>query len=787
MLCPKHNFCLPYPLEKTLFLAQLVIVELYNPIMKLFHHLHINLPKRASRVFTHNSTFFFLGLALCAGILVFILILGEQRIKKIDDQVIHTYSVINNAQELSMLVEGMLAAQRAFILTNEEKFIIKLHNRRDEGSKLIAHLSELIGENKSQSSRLDELRHHFNEFSIKLEQRAQTITISSPTKFILDDLETVDGIKDNILRINSDILREEYDLLNTRIDEIEAQKSKYFAILLIGIIITSAGLFFFNGFLLRTQKRQSRTEASLKNTQERLELAIEGTQDGIFDWDLKTGQVFYSGQFFKMLGYDRESSTSKIDDFKQLLHPEDAARTQNYIEQYLDGKISEYVQEFRLKGANGSWVWINAHAKAIFGVDGKPLRMVGAHTNVTLAKEAEERLKAEKTQAEKENRAKSDFLAHMSHEIRTPLTSISGIAEIFEKNQDILNTKQKKLIRTLHSSVTILKDLINDILDFSKIASGELELQEESFRLCGLFEEIVSMIALRANQKGVSFVFDYKDVKDINFYGDSQRLRQILINLIGNALKFTEEGGITIKAYTEKRKDNNILRIDVTDTGIGIAPENFDLVFERFKQADSSVSRKYGGTGLGLSISKNLAKLMNGDIILTSQLGKGSTFSVLLPMKLDRPEESKKGSEKINDQIKGALSKNKKILVVEDYEGNVVVLSHILEEMGFVGCDIARSGIEALALWEEKNYDLILMDVQMPEMDGLTATGLIRKKEKTEAIPYTPIIGMTAHALVEDKEKCITSGMDAYLPKPLVVADLKKEILKYVNKKQEAA
>lgn len=751
----------------------------------------LGLVRKLDKPVIRNYALLCLILFVCAGGLVYVLVSGERTIAKIDDQVNHTYNVINNAQELSKLVEGMLAAQRGFIITKEDKFLEKFHERRDKVSELIADLSELTSDNQSQVSRLDELRHYFSEFSVALEKRAQTFTVTSSSKIVMNDLETIDGMKDSILRINSSILEEEYGILNRRIDEIDLQKSRYFITLIVGILITSVMLFFFNSFLLSAQRKRNLMEAFLKDTEERFALAIEGTQDGIFDWDIETDQVFYSRRFFTMLGYDRDSFTGTTAEFRSLLHPEDAERVWQYIEQYLNSELSEYSQEFRVKSHSGRWIWINARAKAIFGPNGRPVRMVGAHTDITHIKESEEQLKAEKQQAEEANRAKSDFLAHMSHEIRTPLTAISGIAEIFEKKRDNFDAKQLKLVNTLHSSVAILKDLINDILDFSKIESGELELNEDSFRLGSAFQEIIDIMILRANEKGIDFSFDYDDVKEISFYGDEARLRQILINLIGNALKFTEGGGVKVRAHIEKREGNaSLLRVDVSDTGIGIAEENFDLVFERFKQADASVSRKYGGTGLGLPISRNLARLMGGDILLKSEIGKGSTFSVFLPLRLQGEEDNKKNLKeldaKLSDKIRASLNGESRILIVEDYEGNIVVLGYMLDDLGF-GYDVARTGLEAMNFWKERHYDLILMDIQMPEMDGFTATKLIRMQEQEKSFPRTPIIGMTAHALVGDKDKCISAGMDSYLPKPLVETDLKKQILKYINLKKKAA
>lgn len=744
-----------------------------------------------NRIFIRNYALFFLALVICAGMLIYTLIAGNISIANTDKRVSHTHDVITASEQLSTFVEAMLAAQRGYIITGHKKFLDDYEARKSQLSEKTAKLSELIIDSPSQSSRLDEMRGYSMQFVTKLEEHAARYKhVPNTGEDFLDDVAIVNNLKDSIMSLNKSVLAEERALLKGRINDVALQKRKYFVTLLIGVVLTGALLVLFNGFLLQSHRKRNRVEASLKDTEERFALAVEGTQDGIFDWDLRTGKVFYSGRLFSMLGYERNSFIGTPDDLKELLHPEDAPRMWKHMEDYLSGDLPEYSQEFRLKNKDGFWIWVQARARSIVGLDGKPVRIVGAHTDISLLKERQEKLEGEKKAAEDANRAKSDFLAHMSHEIRTPLTAISGIAEIFVEKHDNFDEKQMRLINTLYSSTSALKELINDILDFSKIDSGELELNMNHFELSGLFETVISMMGLRANEKGISFVFDYKTAKDATFYGDESRLRQILINLIGNALKFTEEGGVSVSAYPEERDGELFLRVDVSDTGIGIAPENFDMIFERFRQADSTVSRKYGGTGLGLPISKNLAKLMGGKIILSSEARKGSTFTLLVPdkdgaLKKAKPKKRENGKN-LNEKIKTSLNKNSKILMVEDYEGNITVIGYILDDIG-CAYDIARNGKEALGLWNNNQYDVVLMDVQMPIMDGLTATSEIRKAERERSLSRTPIIGMTAHALVGDKDKCIEAGMDSYLPKPIVETELKKEIFKYLDREKKAA
>jgi len=539
-----------------------------------------------------------------------------------------------------------------------------------------------------------------------------------------------------------------------------------------------------NSYILYKQILDNRKNCQLSVSQEVLYLASEVASDGIFEWNLISGKAFYSRQYWAILGYLPNSFPATIKSFNDLLHPEDKENVLDYIRQYLSGQLSEYHITFRMKHKEGNWVWIDARGQALYGRNGVLNRIVGAHTDITLVKAYEEKLETAKKDAEKANRAKTDFLAHMSHEIRTPLTAISGIAEIFNNDKKNFNEKQKNLIKVLVSSTSSLKDLVSDILDFSKIENGDIELDlvDQTFSLQDVFEQIISIISLNVYEKSFDFNFDYSLVKNKKFLGDRGRFRQILLNLIGNSIKFTEKGIVNVTAKQQiMPSGERFLCVDVEDTGIGIENENLELIFERFKQADSSISRKYGGSGLGLPISLRLARLMGGDIKVESTLGKGSIFSLMLPFKNQlKDDDIETNKEDIKDYIYPSL-KGKAVLLVEDYEGNIEVLSYILEsfECDF---DVARTGFQAVDMWEVKDYDLILMDVQMPKMDGFTATHLIRQVEKEKNRKHTPIIGMTAHALIGDREKCIEVGMDTYLPKPLVESDLKEKIIEFIGR-----
>ncbi|MCK6419192.1 MAG: ATP-binding protein, partial [Alphaproteobacteria bacterium] len=530
------------------------------------------------------------------------------------------------------------------------------------------------------------------------------------------------------------------------------------------------------------QAKKAEVQRDLEVMKERLALALYNSKDGIFDWDLRRNTLYWSVEYQHMLGHEPPELESSIETFKSLLHPEDEKEVWNKFDECIRGDATEYSHIFRMRHKAGHYIWVHAKGKPIFQ-DGQPVRFIGAHSDVTALKETELLLMREREKAETANLAKSSFLAHMSHEIRTPLTAITGVAEIFERNLDQFDEKQKRLVKTLHRSASILRELISDILDFSKIESGELELEKQVFLLDNLFEEVISMMNLQAQDKNIGFILDYKEVRGQSFYGDPLRLRQILINLVGNAIKFTNEGSVTIKAHIEMRENadhqlQSWLRIDVQDTGIGIANENHELIFEHFKQADSSVSRRFGGTGLGLPISRNLARMMQGDIAVTSVPGQGSTFSLHLPMQ----------AQSKNTALSGKLSMSGpyKILVVEDNEGNIAVITYILEEMGLV-YDVVRSGRQALHKLQDGNYSLILMDIQMPEMDGFTATSEIRRREREQGLPSLPVIGMTAHALVAGPEQWQAAGMNACLHKPILQPQLRDYIFSALSAAPNAA
>lgn len=515
---------------------------------------------------------------------------------------------------------------------------------------------------------------------------------------------------------------------------------------------------------------------ALNEIHEQYEIALKGSNDGIWDWNIPQGTVYYSARWKEIFGYQNDELESSFSTWRNLLHPDDIDRSKTTMDAYLDGKHSHYEFEGRFLHRDGKYRWCLVRGAALRDAYGVPIRMAGSLTDITDRKNSEIQIVAARETAEAATKAKSEFLANMSHEIRTPLTGLLGTAKLMRATP--LNAVQLDYLEVIHQSADSLLVMLSDILDFSKIEANKVQLENIEFDLVEMATDVAKMMSFSAAQKGLDFETDIPEDLNRSVVGDPARIRQILLNLINNTVKFTAKGEVSFRVDILKYEAERVLiRFKVSDTGIGISKESLASIFAAFSQADSSTTRRFGGTGLGLSICKKLANLMNSDLNVQSQLNRGTQFWFDLDLPLGA------GLQPIGHDENSAplaVSVGAQILVAEDNQVNQRVLIELLKQAGYKARG-ANNGREALAAMKQGPVDLVLMDCQMPEVDGFEAASAWR------ASPHPlharlPIIALTANATKAVRERALQSGMNDYLSKPVHFERLVRTIESWLAK-----
>ncbi|MFE3866610.1 response regulator [Flavobacterium sp. LS2P90] len=515
---------------------------------------------------------------------------------------------------------------------------------------------------------------------------------------------------------------------------------------------------------------RKKTELALKLNAKRLFEAQLLAKIGSWEINLNDGDVFISDQFYTIFEIEKDNVPSIALLKSRLINSEDVDLFEKNLV-YVKENNSEVQFTHSLISKNGTIKYINEYIKCLNGEDNKPFKILGTIQDVSDQKEIERELIKAKDLAEQSIRVKEQFLTNMSHEIRTPMNGIIGFAKILEGTN--LDKEQRQSVKAIKRAGKNLMVVINDILDFSKIEADKMIFEELNFSLSKNIKAVMELFSPIAKEKNIKLISNIDSQINDFLVGDPTRLSQILINLIGNAVKFTDKGYVElIVSQVKETETETFLQFAISDSGLGIPHDKIDSIFESFNQASNETTRKFGGTGLGLTITRRLIELQGGSITVESEIDKGSKFSFLIQFK-----KAQKGIVKTIKLKKEKLSpdflKNINILLVEDNELNQLLAIKVFEKFDKT-IDIADSGKIAIDKIEKNNYDIILMDIQMPEMDGIELTKYIRASFGSKS--KTPIIALTAHATVIEEKRCMDSGMNDYLSKPFDFNELLEKI-----------
>jgi PAS domain S-box-containing protein len=498
----------------------------------------------------------------------------------------------------------------------------------------------------------------------------------------------------------------------------------------------------------------------LRATEERLKRALRVANVGSWEWDVVNDTIEWTDELFRIYRIERAGFDASYPAYLELIHRDDRALVHATVSASLaSGQPFEF--DHRVLHRDGDIAIVHARGEVIQDANGNVIKMVGTTQDVTEKRRREAALIESEERALLASRQKSQFLANMSHEIRTPLNGVVGMTELLADSQ--LTPTQREHVDALRGAASSLLGLLNDILDLSKIEAGKVTLEAVNCHLPSLIHETVALFRVAARTKGIDLRAQLDSSTPDWVRLDTARVKQVFGNLVGNALKFTERGVVTIASQLVGTR----LVFTVTDTGIGIAPEDAERLMSPFEQGDASITRRFGGTGLGLAICRDLTELMGGELSFESTLGEGSTFTFDLPYEAGsapKPELAPAPTDSPTSHVGG------RILLAEDTPVNQLVARAMLEKSGWT-VEIVDNGQDALDALANAEFDVVILDCQMPVLDGFSAARAIRQlPDPTKS--NVPILAMTASALPEDRQRCLDAGMDDYLSKPISRASL---------------
>lgn len=539
----------------------------------------------------------------------------------------------------------------------------------------------------------------------------------------------------------------------------------------------SDGSVLWTGFITDVSSIKQAEEA-LQLSEERIALAARAGKVGLWDYDFKTHEIIWNETQYEIHGVSPESYKPNLENNSRFIHPDSRADVEAAFEQCQASGDHEYEVECQIVRADGEVRITRSNAFIIRDEKGEPIRAVGTEVDITEERRVLDTQARARAAAEAATQAKSEFLARMSHEIRTPMNAIVAPAEILADSD--LPQAQRELALMIVNAGEHLVQIINDILDFSKLEAGKMRLVSKRFFLPGLVEEIVGLMAILAEKKRLRLRATISPAARRHWVGDAGRIKQILFNFLSNAIKFTETGEVCLSISVERRRKTQCdLRFVVRDTGVGLTKEDQKLLFHPFEQARRLQKNYQSGTGLGLAICRDLVEIMGGTLGAESAVEVGSSFWFSIPLS---PGEDLPNQTPPSAHLKArAVPKYRtaRILVAEDNASNRRVISLLLNQLGYRS-DHAANGVQAIEKFRTENFDLILMDYEMPVMNGIAAAREIRRLELPDQ--HVPIIALTAHVSAEYRAACREAGMDAVLSKPIIMGDLKRTLTTWLRK-----
>ncbi|QDT07355.1 Sensory/regulatory protein RpfC [Rubripirellula lacrimiformis] len=681
----------------------------------------------------------------------------------------HTNQVLASLRETVAAVMDAESRQRGFLITGDTTYLTPFDEAVRQANESLDKLRSLTSDNPRQAvevpllralvqERINELRHVLRVRAEEGSQAAEGAIAADAGNKTMDRIRAkadwMREIESEVLFIREDFAARSY--LSGRTNIITSTA--------IGLILVGSVLY----LLERNRRKAERSASQLRIIRERLELALDAGGMGSWNIDPET-ETLISDQRFQSIFTGQIGEITYEEAFDHI-HPDDRAAVQAAVAASTNAvHPAPYSTEYRIVQSDGTVRWVRAEGAASFSGTGKHRKLSsfdGTVTDITDRKRQEQRLLESEQAANAANQSKSEFLANMSHEIRTPMAAILGYADVLLGH--LKNPDNRNCVLVMKRNGQHLLELINDILDLSRIEAGKLDIDLESVSLPQLIADVQSLMHVRAEEKKLEFRAEFNTKVPEQIHTDPTRLRQVLINLIGNAIKFTDEGSVVLSVGS---RGDRALQISVRDTGIGMSDEQQERLFKPFSQGDTSVTRSYGGSGLGLAISKRLVGMLGGAIEMESKIDVGSTFTVTLPIEVDaqvqwvQPDLISRRSE-IDDAPTRKRKLTCRVLVVDDRRDVRHISQHFLEKAGAT-VSTAEDGQQGMdkaieARGAEQPFDLIVMDMQMPNVDGLQATAQLR----SEGIEW-PIIALTADAMKGDRDRCLDGGCDDYLSKPI--------------------